>query len=81
MFVANIDWLPSWGGELIYYDDEKTGDTHWKRGWDIGFPNTIVGNKPGRVVVYKHNQIHSTLSPRVNAPEMTQKIAFRVRLN
>lgn len=81
LFVVNIDWQPSWGGELIYYGDEDTGDKHWKRGWDIGYPIKIVGNKPGRVVVYKHDQTHSTQSPRSDAPEMTQKIAFRIKVD
>ena len=81
LYVANREWQPDWGGELLYYDDEETGAKHWKRGWNIGWPTKIVGNKPNRVVVYKHDQTHTTLSPRVNAPEMTQKIAFRVRLN
>tara|TARA_B100000073_G_scaffold268567_1_gene228168 strand:+ start:954 stop:1781 length:828 start_codon:yes stop_codon:yes gene_type:complete len=81
LYIANYKWIPDWGGELIYYGDEETGGKHWKRGWDIGWPVKIVGNKPNRVVVYKHNQTHSTQSPRSNAPEMTQKIAFRIKVN
>ena len=35
LYIANYNWIPDWGGELLYYDDEETGAKHWKRGWNI----------------------------------------------
>ena len=80
LYITNQEWLPEWGGELVYYDEQKTGSTHWKHGWDLGWPSDIVGNKPNRVIVFPHDKTHMTLSPKSDAPEMSQKIAFRCKV-
>ena len=40
----------------------------------------IVGNVPNRIIVYPHDQAHMTRPPQPIAPEMTQKIAFRIKI-
>ena len=81
LYNLNQTWNPIWGGELMFYDEEDTGYTHWNREYNIGYPIKVVGHKPSRVVIYPHNITHSTQSPKGNAPEMTQKLAFRVKVD
>ena len=80
LFVSNLEWYPDWGGELVFYDDEDTGHKHWRRDYNLGWPKDIVGNKPSRVICYRHDETHNTYPTKTNAIEMTQKIAFRVRV-
>ena len=80
LYVSNRQWRPDWGGDFLYYDDTVTGAKHWKHNYDIGWPSQIIGNRPGRVIVYPHHQTHMTLPPKADAGEMTQRIAFRVRM-
>ena len=80
LFVLNKVWHPDWGGEITYYNEEDTGATHWKRGYNLGWPEKVVGNKPGRIIVYKHNTTHISAPPRITAPEITQRLAFRIKV-
>ena len=80
LFILNKVWQPDWGGEITFYSDEDTGATHWKRGYNIGWPEMVVGNKPGRIIVYKHNTTHISAPPRITAPEITQRLAFRIKV-
>ena len=43
LFVLNKEWQPDWGGELTFFNDEETGAKHWKRGYNLGWPEKIVG--------------------------------------
>ena len=80
LYVVNRKWKPTWGGEIIFYGDEYTGGKHRKYKYDIGYPTHIIGNKPGRVFIYHHNDIHKATPPSSEANEMTQRIGFRVKL-
>lgn len=80
LYVANKEWKPSWKGEVQYYGEEESGETHWKRGWNLGFSDTIVGNKPGRVIVHESYATHTGLTPSHNAPEMSLRMCFRVKV-
>tara|TARA_B100001093_G_C26650850_1_gene937411 strand:+ start:183 stop:1019 length:837 start_codon:yes stop_codon:yes gene_type:complete len=80
LFIANKEWYPTWGADLIYYDDADTGSKHWKRGYDLGWASKVVSNVPGRIVIYKHNITHSTMAPRIDADEMSLRVAFRIKL-
>jgi len=80
LYVVNRKWKPAWGGEIIFYGDEYTGGKHRKYKYDIGYPTHIIGNKPGRVFIYHHNDIHKATPPSSDANEMTQRIGFRVKL-
>jgi len=74
LFVVNRIWKPSWGGEFIFYSPDQT------RKNNVGWPNNIIGNKPGRIIVYNSTDAHKVNPPTCNAHEMTQRIGFRVRL-
>ena len=80
LFILNKVWQPDWGGEITYYNDDDTGATHWKHGYNLGWPEKVVGNKPGRIIVYKHNTTHISAPPRITAPEITQRLAFRIKV-
>tara|TARA_B100001175_G_scaffold22366_1_gene16770 strand:- start:3370 stop:4191 length:822 start_codon:yes stop_codon:yes gene_type:complete len=80
LFVLNKVWQPDWGGELTFFNDDDTGSKHWKRGYNLGWPEKVVGNKAGRIIVYKHNTTHMSNPPRVSAPEITQRLAFRIKV-
>lgn len=79
LFIANTEWQPSWGGEFVYYDDVENAETQWKYKYNIGYPNQIIGNRPGRIVVYPHHATHRTFG--CQAPTPSYRIAFRVKLN
>lgn len=78
LYISNLEWRPVWDGSIEFYNDEFTGDKHWKHGYNIGWPVKVAGHKPNRVIVFSHDQTHLTRAPRIAAPEMAQKIAFRV---
>ncbi len=80
LFVTNREWLPSWRGDVQYFGEEDTGETHWKRGYNLGFPNAIVGNMPGRIIVQESYAIHTGITPSVAAPEMALRMGFRVKV-
>lgn len=82
LFVTNPKWLPSWGGEYNFFGDDLDGaEIHSKYGYPIGFPTNIVGHKPGRIIVYRHDQNHISLRIAPDAEGMPVRIAFRVNLN
>ena len=80
LYVVNREWQPDWGADFLYYGDDYTGAKHWKHDFDIGWASQVIGNRPGRVIVYPHNQTHLTNPPKQSAPEMSQRVAFRVRI-
>ena len=80
LFNSNLDWRPSWGGDITFYGDEETGEKHARRGYHIGYASEIIGHRPNRIVGYPHTKIHKTEGASEVAPEMAQKIAFRVRV-
>ncbi len=81
LFISNLEWKPSWGGEYMYFGDSDEKDTHWKRSYSVGYADQIVGNKPGRIIIYPHDLTHKTLPPNGSASDKSQRIAFRVVVN
>lgn len=82
LFVTNPKWFPSWGGEYNFFsDDSDHCEVHPKYGYNIGFPEKIVGHKPGRIIVYRHDQTHISMRIAAEAEGMPTRIAFRVNLN
>jgi hypothetical protein len=80
LYIANENWKPSWGGEYVFFDDVEDAETQWKHGYNIGYPSQIIGNKPGRIVVYPHDLTHRTQSN--NDSDMpSYRICFRVKVN
>lgn len=89
VFISNLEWRPSWFSEMLFYNEEDTGDKHGesllsseeyiKRGEDIGWPVSVIPNVPGMVVLFDGRWWHSTKPTSYLAPELSQHIVFRVR--
>jgi hypothetical protein len=88
LYIANLEWYPTWMAENIFYlDDDTTGDTQQfqkgvgqSRGFGIGDPFTIIPPKPGRVVLYDGRALHTTKPTAPWAKEMRYAVVFRIRL-
>lgn len=91
LYVANLEWYPTWFGECVFYPDDPDGTTgdhqqfqkgygqvrNFKVGWaDNG---KIVSSVPGRIVDYDSRTLHTTRPTAVWAPDIRKTIAFRVR--
>ena len=92
LYVANLEWYPTWFGECVFYPDDPngvSGDTQqfqkgygqsrdFKVGWmDDG---KIVSPVPGRIIDYDGRTLHTTRPTAVWAPDIRKVIAFRVKL-
>lgn len=91
LYVANLEWYPTWFAECIYYPDDTegtTGDTqqfHKKfggqaRGFPVGWAEQIVSPVPGRIISYDSRTLHTTRPAAIWAESMRKVVVFRVRL-
>jgi hypothetical protein len=93
LYVANLNWLPTWMGEVVFYGEDPngvTGDTQQtqfavgghtqRRGFNVGWPRAIVPAVPGRIVSYDGRMLHTTKPTSIWAPDMRITIAFRARI-
>jgi hypothetical protein len=94
LYVANLEWYPSWFAECVFYPDDPMGYTgdHQQfqrkhslgqgRGFNIGWGDKgkIVSPVPGRIIDYDGRTLHTTRPTAVWANEIRKTIAFRVRL-
>jgi len=89
LYVANLEWYPSWFAECIFYPDGETGDhQQYQKNWynqgrdfKIGWSDEgkIVSPVPGRIISYEGRTLHTTRPAAVWAKEIRKVIAFRVR--
>ena len=91
LYVANLEWYPSWFAECVFYNNDPEGITgdhqqyqsqvaHTQgRDFNMGWSNKIVSPVPGRVVVYDGRTLHTTKPAAVWAKDLRKVIAFRVR--
>lgn len=93
LYVANLEWYPSWMSEIVFYNEDPAGTTGdhqqfqkspggmaQKRDFKIGWPDTIVPAVPGRIINYDGRTFHTTKAASDWAPNMRITIAFRVRI-
>jgi hypothetical protein len=93
LYVANLEWLPSWMSEIVFYGEDTEGVTQdqqqhqvavgghtQRRGFKLGWPTDIVAAKPGRIISYDGRKLHTTKPTSIFAPHMRVTIAFRARL-
>jgi hypothetical protein len=92
LYVANLEWYPSWAAEIRYYPNDPDGSTgdcqqfntkgQQQRGFNIGWLDygRIVSPVPGRVIVYDGRCLHATGASRTPLAYPSIKIAFRARL-
>lgn len=93
LYVANLEWFPSWFAECIYYPNDvkkEIGDfqqyqsvlhSSQNRNFNIGWADDgkIVSPKPGRVILYDGRTLHTTRPAAIWAKAQRKVIAFRVR--
>ena len=87
LYIANLEWYPSWMAENVFYcDDETTGDKQQfqkgmgqSRGFDVGYPFAIVSPLAGRVILYDGRALHTTKPTAPWAQQMRYAVVFRVR--
>jgi hypothetical protein len=87
MYIANLEWYPSWMAENVFYsDDETTGDNQQfqrghgqSRGFGVGYPFGIVSPLAGRVIVYDGRTLHTTKPAAPWAEQMRYAVIFRIR--
>lgn len=93
LYVANLEWLPSWMAEIVCYSEDPqgtTGDSQQtqqafgghtqRRGFNVGWPSAIIAAVPGRIISYDGRTMHTTKPTSIWAPNMRITIAFRARL-
>jgi hypothetical protein len=89
LYVANLEWFPSWFAEIVYYDSESTGDHQQfqivdedaqRRDFNLGWANKIVSPVPGRIICYDGRTLHTTRPAAAWAKEPRITLAFRVKL-
>jgi len=88
LYMANLEWYPTWMAENVFYaDDDTTGDTQQfqkgsgqSRGFGVGYPFAIVPPISGRVVLYDGRALHTTKPTAPWASQMRYAVVFRIRL-
>lgn len=90
LWVANKEWYPTWGGEIIFYPEDPDGlsgdhqqyGSGQKRNFRIGWPDDgkIVSFKPNRLICFDGRTLHS-IYPTKNRSNVdpVRRIVFRAR--
>lgn len=90
LWVANQEWYPSWGGELMFYPEDPKGLTgdhqqfgnSQKRDFNIGWPDAgkLCCLVPNRLIAFDGRTLHATIPTRhrVNV-EPIRRVVFRAR--
>jgi len=85
-FVANKVWSPLWHSEIFFYNDgtndpDVAGENvTQKQNTGIGWLSDFIVNMPGRVILHDSRMLHTSKPTSVFAPELSQRISFRVTL-
>jgi hypothetical protein len=79
----NPEWHPSWEGVAHYHETlhpDKATETHWKRGYGIGYARIACPHYPGAVWLIPSTAIHTGLDLFVpNRTSYQRRLLFRVR--
>lgn len=92
LYVANLEWYPSWFAECIFYPEDESGATgdsqqfqkefySQSKNYNIGWADygKIVSPVPGRIIDYDGRTLHTTRPTAIWAKDIRKVIAFRVR--
>jgi len=87
LYIANLEWYPTWMAENVFYsDDITTGDTQQfqkgygqNRGFNVGYPFGFVAPEAGRVILYDGRTLHTTKPAAPWAEQMRYAVVFRIR--
>ena len=89
LYVANLNWFPSWFSEIVYYSDRATGDQQQfqqvdadaqHRNFNLGWAEKIISPVPGRIIAYDGRTLHTTRPAAMWATEPRVMVAFRTKL-
>ena len=93
LYVANLEWYPSWGSELILYPEDPEGATgdhqqfnngqsQQRRNFQIGWQDEgkMICMRPNRLIIYDGRTLHSTQPSRHKYNTIrNMRVAFRAR--
>jgi hypothetical protein len=93
LWIANEEWYPSWGGEIMLYPEDPTGATgdhqqfngghgHQKRNFKIGWQDDgkMITMRSGRLIIFDSRTLHSTNPTRHRYNTMpNRRVVFRAR--
>ena len=87
LYMANLEWYPSWFAEnMFFYDDDTTGDNQQyqkgngqSRGFGMGYSYATIHPEPGRVVLYDGRALHTTKPTASWSPQMRYAVVFRLK--
>ena len=66
LYYANLTWETDWGGETIYYDEDRDAQV-------------VVSPRPGRLVVARGAILHRGSVPSRDCPQARLTIAYKLR--
>lgn len=93
LWIANEEWYPSWGSELMLFPEDPDGDTGdhqqfhlgnlvQRRNFNIGWPDEgkLICMRPGRLILYDGRTLHGT-NPSKHRWNVfpNRRVAFRAR--
>jgi hypothetical protein len=93
LWIASLEWYPSWGGELILYPEDPDGTTgdhqqfnigeaQQRRNFQIGWQDEgkMICMRPNRLIIYDGRTLHSTQPSRHRYNTIrNMRVAFRAR--
>jgi len=93
LWIASLEWYPSWGGELLLYPEDPSGATgdhqqfnqgsgQQRRNFQIGWQDEgkMICMRPNRLIIYDGRTLHSTQPSRHRYNSvMNMRVAFRAR--
>jgi hypothetical protein len=94
IWMASLEWYPTWGGEIHFYPEDPEGLTgdhqqfnigafRQNRNFQIGWPDEgrSVCLKPNRLLVYDGRALHGNRPTNTsNHNQLQRRIVFRARL-
>jgi hypothetical protein len=93
LWIASLEWYPSWGSELILYPEDHEGATgdhqqfnngqsQQRRNFQIGWQDEgkMICMRPNRLIIYDGRTLHSTQPSRHRHNSIrNMRVAFRAR--
>ena len=93
IYVASLEWYPSWGSEIILYPEDPDGKSgehqqfnqsvgQQRRNFNVGWPDdgALISLRPNRLIIYDGRTMHTTHpSSNHNNNVMNMRVVFRAR--
>jgi hypothetical protein len=80
----NEEWKPSWGGDLLYYENiekDVAPEKHFKRDYGWGYAAAVAPHKPASVIVVPANAPHTAANDKFmpQRQDYLRRIMFRCK--